>query len=56
MEIKIFGYEFNLKILILIGVIYLMLVTHTVGGCCNVPRIMEGLSTMAKKQVLTNNK
>ena len=46
MDITILGYKFNLEILILIGVIYLIMVGHTVGGCCNMPLIMEGLETM----------
>ncbi len=47
MDISIFGYKLNLEILILIGVVYLILVGHTVGGCCNMGRIMEGLTDMA---------
>lgn len=35
MNISIFGYKLNLEILILIGVIYLILVGHTLCGCCN---------------------
>lgn len=35
MDISIFGYKLNLEILILIGVIYLILVGHTLCGCCN---------------------
>jgi hypothetical protein len=46
MEISLFGFKMNLEILILIGVIYLILVAHTVGGCCNMPLIMEGLKSM----------
>jgi hypothetical protein len=46
MDITILGYKFNLEILILIGVVYLILVGHTVCGCCNMPRIMEGISNM----------
>jgi len=49
MDISILGYKFNLEILILIGVIYLILVGHTVGGCCNFSRIMEGMDNKAKK-------
>jgi len=41
MDISIFGYKFNIEVLILIGVIYLILVGHTVCGCCNFG-IMEG--------------
>ena len=46
MDITILGYKFNLEVLILIGVVYLILVGHTIGGCCNIPRIMEGLQSM----------
>jgi len=52
MDVSIFGYKFNLEVLILIGVVYLILVGHTVCGCCNMGRIMEGMtdvvSTMSK--------
>jgi hypothetical protein len=40
MDISILGYKLNLEVLILIGVIYLILVGHAVGGCCNVSGIM----------------
>jgi hypothetical protein len=46
MDITLFGFKFNLEILILIGVVYLVLVAHTIGGSCNMPLIMEGLSSM----------
>lgn len=46
MDISILGYKFNLEVLILIGVVYLILVSHTVCGCCNMGKIMEGLSDM----------
>lgn len=49
MDISIFGYKLNLEILILIGVVYLILVGHTVCGCCNMGRIMEGMAHMADK-------
>jgi hypothetical protein len=41
MEISLFGYKFNLAILILIGVLYVILVGHTFCGCCNY-NLMEG--------------
>jgi hypothetical protein len=47
MDITLFGFKMNLEILILIGVIYLIMVGHTVGGCCNMPLIMEGLKSMS---------
>ena len=46
MDISIFGYKLNLEILILIGVVYLILVGHTVCGCCHMGKLMEGLSDM----------
>jgi hypothetical protein len=47
MDISIFGFKLNLEILILIGVVYLILVGHTLCGCCNYS-LMEGLDTMDK--------
>ena len=35
MDISIFGYKLNLQVLILIGIIYLILVGHTLCGCSN---------------------
>jgi hypothetical protein len=35
MDISIFGFKLNLEVLILIGVIYLILVGHTLCGCSN---------------------
>ena len=45
MDITILGYKFNVEILILIGVVYLILVGHMFCGCCNFT-MMEGLSMM----------
>ena len=45
MDISVLGYKFNLEVLILIGVVYLILVGHTVCSCCNMHGIMEGLTT-----------
>jgi hypothetical protein len=45
MDISILGYKFNLEILILIGVVYLILVGHMFCGCCNFT-MMEGLKMM----------
>ena len=42
MDISIFGFKINLEILILIGVVYLILVSHTVCGCFNYS-LIEGL-------------
>ena len=47
MDISILGYKLNLEILILIGVVYLILVGHTVCGCSNVG-LMEGINVMKK--------
>ena len=46
MDIEIFGYKLNLEILILMGVVYLILVVHTLFGCCNMKRVKEGLEDM----------
>ena len=43
--ISLFGIKVNLEILILIGVLYLILVGHTVCGCCN----MRGMGNMLKE-------
>ena len=45
MDITILGYKFNVEILILIGVVYLILVGHMFCGCCNFT-MMEGLTMM----------
>ena len=55
MDISIFGYKFNLEILILIGVVYLILVGHTVCGCCNMGKVMEGLTDMVSADASGNN-
>jgi len=51
MDITLFGFKFNLEILILIGIIYLIMVGHTVCGCCNMHRIMEGMEKMDSSDV-----
>jgi len=43
MDISIFGYKIGVEILILIGVIYLILASHTVCGCCNFYSLIEGM-------------
>ncbi len=45
--ITIFEYKINYEILILIGVIYLILVGHTVASCCNIPGIIESMTDIA---------
>jgi len=58
MDISILGYKFNLELLIFIGIIYLILVSHTVCGCCrlNGMGLLEGLTTMATKKTDINDK
>ena len=47
MDISILGYKISLEILILIGVIYLIMVIHTMMGTCNMPLLIEGMAGMA---------
>ena len=51
MDITIFGYKLNLEVLILIGVVYLILVGHLFGGCCNMNRIMESFDNKYKREI-----
>lgn len=51
MDITIFGYKLNLEVLILIGVVYLILVGHLFGGCCNMNRIMESFDNKHKREI-----
>jgi len=44
MDILIFGFKFNLEVLILIGVIYLILVGHLFCSCCRIG-FMEGFDS-----------
>lgn len=55
MDITIFGYKFNIEVLILIGVVYLILVGHLFGGCCNMNRIMETFDNKQKVAVKKAN-
>jgi hypothetical protein len=50
MDISIFGFKLNVEILILIGVVYLILVGHTLCGCSNYG-LMEGLDNMDSKEM-----
>jgi hypothetical protein len=43
MDISIFGYKIGLEILILMGVIFLILTSHTVCGCGNFYSLIEGM-------------
>ena len=45
MDISIFGFKLNIEILILIGVVYLILIGHTLCGCSNYG-LMESLDMM----------
>lgn len=49
MDISIFGYKLNIEILILIGVIYFVLVGHTLCGCCNFYSLIEGNTTLSEQ-------
>jgi hypothetical protein len=44
MDISILGYKVSLEILILIGIIYLIMVVHTMMGTCNMPLLIEGMT------------
>lgn len=55
MDITILGYKIKLEILILIGVIYLILVGHTVCGCCNFYSLIEGNTTMSRGNANTDS-
>ena len=48
MDITILGYKLNVEVLILIGIIYLILVTNTFCSCCNMPKVFETMKTMSK--------
>lgn len=49
MEISLLGLKLNVEILILIGVIYLIMASHTVCGCCNFPGIVETFTNITNK-------
>ena len=48
MNIKLFGFSFDLEIIILIGIVYLIIVVHTISNCCsiNVKKLKEGLEML----------
>ena len=48
MDISIFGFKLNLEVLILIGIIYLIMVMHTVCGCANIYGKREGMDTLTQ--------
>jgi hypothetical protein len=41
MRIKLFGYSISLKVLMLMGILYLIIVLHAISAACN----MEGMSS-----------
>jgi len=44
MDISIFGYKFDIEILILIGIIFIIMSGHLFCGCCNYGMMMEGFT------------
>ena len=44
MDISILGYKVSVELLILIGVIYIIMVIHTMMGTCNMPLLLEGMT------------
>jgi len=48
MDISILGFKLKLEVLILIGVIYLILVTYTLYGCVNIFGKREGMDTLTQ--------
>ena len=56
MDISIFGYKIGLEILILIGIIYLVLASHTLCGCCNFYSLIEGMETKTTNSGTTATK
>jgi hypothetical protein len=55
MNITLFGIKVNLEVLILICVVYLILFTHTVCGCTNIPKAIEGIENMMENIMDSNN-
>jgi hypothetical protein len=57
MELSLLGYKINLELLILMGVLYLIIVVHTLYGCCNIGRIIETMSNIKEgfARASTNN-
>ena len=54
------GIKFNMEMLILIAIIYLIMVVHTIGGCCKFntsfsSRFSEGFSSIRQKNNKSNN-
>lgn len=51
MNISVLGYKLNVELLILIGVVYLILVGHTVCGCCNWGLLREGMENSTSNPI-----
>lgn len=51
MEISVLGYKLHLELLILIGVIYLIMMVHTICGTCNVHGLIEGMKSVAHRHI-----
>ena len=56
MEISLFGVKFNLEILILIGILYWITVSHTLCSCCNPTGIMEAFTSAINKNTPSSTK
>ena len=54
MDISIAGYKLNLEILIFIGIIYIILVSHTLCGCCN-QSLMESFQAIGGSDASGNS-
>jgi len=48
MDISILGFKLNLEVLILIGIVYLIMVIHTVCGCSSIFGKREGMDTLTQ--------
>ena len=48
MDISILGFKLNLEVLILIGIVYLIMVIHTVCGCASIFGKREGMDTLTQ--------
>lgn len=48
MNISLFGFKLDFEILILIGIIYLIMVIHTMCGCCNMQKIKDAFTNPRK--------
>ena len=53
MDISIFGYKISIQILLLIGIIWLILASHTVCGCGDFYKIIEGFASIRDATVDT---